>query len=345
MSHEIEIGTDRVITYGDRAWHLLDENHESPLSKEIISPLFIPYLEGQASVNIDGIETPLEGWKTIVADLRDSDIEGDFRPVHVARDRYEILQNEVLFDALMEALDGIPHEIVSAGTLGGLAYFFASVKFKEDFLINLPDGSECLAYFSLFSSHNGTKNAQYYDTTHRTVCMNTVQSSFNARGNKGFAITHTKNASLRIHNMAEIMNNVFHGRRQFEEAMGEIFGINCDVSTAEKFTAGYFAEKTNSKDDALSTRSLNQAREIVSLAWNGRGNKGGNFFYLAQGATDFWTSGNGTGGESRDMGKKVFSSEFGSGMDNKKAFISSLVNPETRNKLIKLGEKVLIASS
>jgi hypothetical protein len=344
MSHEIETNVDQVITYGERAWHRLDTNHQNPLTKEDIRPLFIPYLEGQASVNIDGIETPLEGWKTIVADLRNTDIEGDFRPVHVARDRYEILQNEVLFDALQEALSGIPHDIVSAGTLGGLCYFFASVKFREDHEIKLPDGSECKAYFSLFSSHNGTKNAHYYDTTHRTVCMNTVRSSLDARGNQGFSISHTKNASIRIHNMAEIVNNILHGRRHFEEKMNELYSVNCSVSNAEKFTAGYLAEKTNSKD-GLSTRSLNQAREIVSLAWNGRGNKGDNYFYLAQGATEFWTGGNGTGGLSRDLGKKVFSSEFGSGMENKVGFISSLTNPERREKLIKLGDRVLVAAS
>jgi len=344
MSHEIEINVDKVITYGDRAWHGLDENHDTPLTREHISPLFIPYLEGQASVTIDGIETPLEGWKTIVADLRNSDIEGDFRPVHVARDRYEILQNETLFEALEESLNGIPYEIVSVGTLGGLSYFFTSVKFKDDFNVKLPDNSECLAYFSMFSSHNGTKNAHYYDTTHRVVCSNTIRSSFDARGKQGFAITHTKNASVRIHNMAEIVNNIFHGRRQFEEKMQELYGIDCDVSKAERFTVGYLADKTNAKDDALSTRSMNQARDIVSLAWNGRGNRGGNLFYLAQGATEFWTSGNGTGGVNRDLGKKVFSSEFGSGMDSKVDFVSALLNQDRREKLMKLGDKVLVAA-
>lgn len=342
MAHEIEHNVDQVITYGERAWHKLDENHQTPLNKEHIRKLFIPYLEGQASVNIDGIETPLEGWKTIVADLRDSEIKGDFRPVHVARDRYEILQNEVLFEALEESLDGIPHEIVSAGTLGGLCYFFASVKFKDDFNINLPDGSECKAYFSLFTSHNGTRNASYYDTTHRTVCMNTLRSSFESRGEQGFNITHTKNASIRIHNMAQIVNNILHGRRQFEEKMAELYSINCDQALAEKFTAGFLAEKTNTKD-VLSTRTQNQLSEIVSLAWNGAGNRGGNMFYLAQGATEFWTRGNGTGSATRDIGKKAFSAEFGSGMDNKLSFVSSLVNEDRRNKLIKLGDMVLTA--
>ncbi len=343
MSHEIEEGTDKVYTYGDKAWHRMDENYNTPLTKEIISPLFIPLLEGQASVNIDGIETPLEGWKTVVADIRNSDIEGDFRPIHVARERYEILQNEVLFNALEESLEGIPHEIVSAGTLGGLAYFFASVKFKEDFEIKLPDGSECKAYFSLFTSHNGTKNANYYDTTHRTVCMYTLRSSFEARGEQGFKLSHTKNANVRIHDMANIMNNVLNGRRKFEEKMNELYSIDCNVSMAEKFTAGFFAEKTNAKE-ALSTRTKNQVDEVVRLAWNGLGNTGENLFYLAQGATEFWTSGMGTGGEGRDAGRKAFSADFGSGMDQKTSFLSDLTNPVRREKLIARGEKVLLSA-
>lgn len=340
MSHEIEIGTDKVFTYGERAWHRLDENYNTPLTKDVISPLFVPLIEGQASVDIDGIQTPLEGWKTIVADIRNTDIEGDFRPIHVARDRYEILQNETLFEALEESLDGIPHEIVSAGTLGGLAYFFASVKFNDDHKIKLPDGSECNAYFSLFTSHNGTKNANYYDTTHRTVCMNTLRSSFDARGDQGFKLTHTKNANIRIHDMAKIVNNVLHGRRQFEEKMAELYNIPCSVSTAEKFTAGFFADKTDAKE-ALSTRTKNQVDEVVRLAWNGKGNKGENLFYLAQGATEFWTNGLGTGGENRDMGRKAFSADFGSGMDQKVSFLRDLTNEKKRNEHIKRGEKIL----
>jgi hypothetical protein len=340
MAHEIEIGTDRVITFGERAWHRLDENHQIPLTREIINPLFIPYLEGQANVNIEGVEVPLEGWKTIVADLRNSDIEGDFRPVHVASDRYEILQNEILFDALEESLRGINYNIVSAGTLAGLKNFFVSVEFNGESNINLPDGSECKAFFSLFTSHDGTKNASYYDTTHRTVCMNTVRSSYEARGNRGFNIAHTKNASVRIMNMAQIFNDTLHGRRVFEEKMAELYSIECDLSKAERFVAGFLADKTKA-EEKLSTRTFNQMTEIVSLAWNGAGNRGGNLFYLAQGATEYWTRGNGTGGMNKDLGRKAFSSEFGLGMDNKCNFLSALSNPSQREKFIKRGDLVL----
>ena len=343
MAHEIEIGTDRVITYGARAWHRLDENHQNPLTKETLNPLFIPYLEGQANVNIEGVEVPLEGWKTIVADLRNiDDIEGDFRPVHVASDKYEILQNEVLFDAFRESLQGFKYKIVSAGTLSGLKTFFTSVEFEENSNINLPDGSECKAFFNLVTSHDGTRNASFYDSSLRCVCENTIRMSLQTKGEQGFNISHTKNASVRIHDMAKIVNNIFHGRKQFEEKMGELYSISCDVSAAERFTAGYLAEKTKAEEN-LSTRSLNQMSEIVSLAWNGAGNRGGNMFYLAQGATEFWTRGNGTGNEKKDMGRKAYSSEFGLGMENKRNFVSSLVNEDRRNKLIKIGDRILTA--
>jgi len=343
MAHEIEIGTDRVITYGERAWHLLDENHQTPLTKETLNPLFIPYLEGQANVNIDGVEVPLEGWKTIVADTRNiEDIEGDFRPVHVASDKYEILQNETLFDAFQEALDGIKYKIVSAGTLSGLKTFFASVQFDEDSNINLPDGSECKAFFNLVTSHDGTRNAQFYDSGLRVVCQNTVRMSLQTKGEQGFNITHTKNANVRINNMAQIMNNILLGRRQFEEKMAELYSVECDLSKAERFVAGYLADKTKT-EEKLSTRSLNQMTEIVSLAWNGSGNRGGNMFYLAQGATEFWTRGNGTGGSNKDLGRKAYSAEFGLGMENKRSFVSALVNPVEREKLIRRGDLVLTA--
>jgi hypothetical protein len=343
MAHEIEIGTDRVITYGEPAWHRLDENHKNPLTKEILGRLFFPYLEGQANVNIDGVEVPLEGWKTIVADLRNiDDIEEEFRPVHVASDKYEILQNELLFDALLESLEGINYKIVSAGTLSGLKNFFVSVEFDGESNINLPDGSECKAFFNLFTSHNGTKNATFFDSVLRQVCMNTCRAALNSKGEQGFNLTHSKNASIRIHQMAKIVNNILLGRRQFEEKMAELYSIDCDLSKAERFVAGYLAEKTKA-EEKLSTRSMNQVAEIVSLAWNGAGNRGGNMFYLGQGATEFWTRGNGTGGANKDLGRKAYSADYGLGMENKCNFLAALVDSGQREKMIKRGDKVLSA--
>jgi hypothetical protein len=341
MAHEIEIGTDRIITYGDPAWHRLDENHKTPLTVEILNKLFFPYLEGQATVNIDGVEVPLDGWKTIVADLRNiEDIKEDFRPVHVASDKYEILQNQVLFEALLESLKDLNYKIVSAGTLSGLKNFFVSVEFDDNSNINLPDGSACKAFFNLFTSHNGTKNATFFDSILRQVCMNTCRAALQSKGEQGFNITHSKNASVRIHKMAEIVNNTLLGRRQFEEKMAELYSIPCDISTAERFTAGYMAEKTKATKE-LSTRSYNQMGEIVDLAWNGKGNRGGNLFYLAQGATEFWTRGNGTGGANKDLGRKAYSADYGTGMDNKCNFLTALSDPSQREKLMKLGDVVL----
>jgi hypothetical protein len=170
--------------------------------------------------------------------------------------------------------------------------------------------------------------------------MNTVRSSYSSRGNQGFNIAHTKNASVRITNMAQIVNNTLLGRRAFEEKMAELFTVECDLSKAERFVAGFLADKTKA-DEKLSTRSFNQMSEIVSLAWNGAGNRGGNMFYLAQGATEYWTRGNGTGGANKDLGRKAFSSEFGLGMDNKCNFLAALSNPAQRDKLIQRGDLVL----
>lgn len=338
-----------MLTYGERAWHYLDENHKRPLVKADLANLFFPYRTGQATVEIDGVHTKLDGWKSIVADMRGiSDVPFDFRPVHVARDSYEIIQNEAIFDAFLTALDGIPHEIVSAGSLGGLCYFFASARLLENDTIKMPDGSECKAFFSLFSSHNGTKNATYYDTTHRTVCMNTVRSSLAASGNAGFNIGHTSGATVRIANMAQVVNDAFKGRDKFAEIMADLYATDCTTEFAEKFTTGYVAQKAGNKDKPLATRGFNQVSEILRLSTDGKGNEGNrknpNLFYLAQGATDYWTRGDGTG-KGRDTGKKAFSSEFGGGMDNKIQFIQALAEPKKRAELVSLGDKILSLSA
>jgi hypothetical protein len=164
--------------------------------------------------------------------------------------------------------------------------------------------------------------------------------AFQTKGEQGFNIAHTRNASVRIMNMAQIFNDTLHGRRIFEEKMAELYSIECDLSKAERFVAGFLADKTKA-EEKLSTRTFNQMTEIVSLAWNGAGNRGGNLFYLAQGATEYWTRGNGTGGANKDLGRKAFSSEFGLGMDNKCNFLAALSNPSQREKFIKRGDLVL----
>jgi hypothetical protein len=53
--------------------------------------------------------------------------------------------------------------------------------------------------------------------------------------------------------------------------------------------AGYFAMTTDAKENKLSTRSYNAAREIARLAVSGIGNTGRSLYDLVNGATEYWT--------------------------------------------------------
>jgi O-acetyl-ADP-ribose deacetylase (regulator of RNase III) len=72
---------------------------------------------------------------------------------------------------------------------------------------------------------------------------------------------------------------------------------------------------------------MNAAREIADLFANGIGNNGRNLYDLANGATEYWTSGNGTGRKA-NLASRVYRSQLGSAAEHKRNFIAMLAGSE-----------------
>jgi hypothetical protein len=104
--------------------------------------------------------------------------------------------------------------------------------------------------------------------------------------------------------------------------------------------AGYFAITTDAKDNKLSTRSLNAAREIARLAANGIGNIGRTLYDLANGATEYWTSGEGTG-RNASVASRTYRSQLGSAAEHKRNFIAMLAGRGEREVMLSKGREAV----
>jgi hypothetical protein len=227
-------------------------------------------------------------------------------------------------------------KITSIMTLENRKKFALSVNLGDD--VMKVNGDEIHAHLNFVSSHDGTMNLKAYDSTIRIVCMNTLRWSLEAAGQVGFTIRHSKNAAIALDNLPELVNAILTGRIQFKEVMEYLNTCKVDSNEALAMAAGYFCLESGSPK--LSTRSLNAATSIVDLFANGKGNNGKTLYDLANGATEYWTSGEGVGRKANDL-TKSYKSEFGMAADHKSRFVELLADEDRRKSAKEMGKEAL----
>jgi hypothetical protein len=214
--------------------------------------------------------------------------------------------------------------------------FALSVNLGDDIL--KVNNDEIHAHLNFVSSHDGSLNLKAYDSTIRIVCMNTLRWSLEAAGEVGFTIRHTKNAEVALDNLPELVNNILKGRVNFKEVMEYLESCKVDSNDALAMAAGYFMVESGA--EKLSTRSLNAATEITNLFANGKGNRGQSLYDLVNGATEYWTSGEGVG-KKADQLTKAYKSEYGMAADHKNRFVELLADEDKRNEAKDIGKEAL----
>jgi hypothetical protein len=155
----------------------------------------------------------------------------------------------------------------------------------------------------------------------------------------GFTIRHTKNAEVALDNLPELVNNILKGRVNFKEVMEYLESCKVDSNDALAMAAGYFMVESGATK--LSTRSLNAATEITNLFANGKGNRGQTLYDLVNGATEYWTSGEGVG-KKADQLTKSYKAEYGMAADHKNRFVELLANEDRRNEAKDIGKEAIM---
>jgi len=339
MSHMIIKPIDRVFSVQGPEWHQMAEV-KTAITKTEADPLFFDIIETPLLPVVEGKQVNMKGWKALLGDMRNRpDVPDDFIPLHVPREGYTVVKNEAVWDALETALEGVDHKISTVGTLGEGKRFFVSVELGDSAQFSV-NGDNFEAYLNFVTSHDGMMAVNAYDSMVRIVCQNTLDWSLSSAGDVGFKVFHTKGANLAVQNMGDLVNRILTGREEFIDRMKFLADQACSEIEARELTAGWFGRKKKSNED-MSTRMENTIDGIVDLFQNGQGNEGKTLYDLMNGATEYYTSGDGVG-KSVSMAKRVSNARFGTASRHKSEFTSFLLSGDsTLAKYRDHGKKLL----
>ena len=328
MSHEITNIDSVLVPEGNeyRAWHGL----EIPVGDRITlgdvreHGLHPRIVEGTVTAGIGGKQVTLKDYKSLVAITN----RGAMHPLHISGNRYSIIQNEDVWRTMSTAFQGVDmdYKLTCVGTLCGLRRYFISVAIGDTngFEVN---GDRFHGNINFVTSHDGSLAFRAYDSLTRIVCNNTLNWSVAGNKNLDFKVYHKGDATAHCDKLGDYLNAVLHGRVVFTEAMEALAAIQVADMDIEAVVGGYFLNKAHDRGEKLeqfSTRTLNQVQGIATLARSGVGNSGRTMYDVFNGATQYYTSGDGVG-ITTTAGRKAFSSEFGTAADRKAEFTRYLI--------------------
>ena len=341
MAHKIHKPYDKVFSIISREWHQLAELVKV-INREVLKPILFPIVEGKITISLEGEEVTLEDQKALVADYRErEDIpEGKrIQPLSVMGKDYAVIDNARSLEVVVEAISqGLDAKIVTAGTVRAGKSFFLSLQ-QDDNSVEINKGDKWDFTLSIATSHDGTDSWNFYTSSFRTVCWNTLRASLDAADTKA-RIFHTKNANLQLERMPEIIMAFRNQQQEIIEALTYLAGIKCDIVKAERIVSGYFSQLQGG-EQKFSARTSNAVRDIATLFVRGKGNQGKTMYDLLNGVTEYYTHGNGTG-KTASVETRLFRSEFGTAAEHKERFMELVRNSDSREELEQLGSLVTL---
>ena len=271
-----------------------------------------------------------------------------FVALSTPKEGYEILSNQAFFEIAKDAFDslGVPFNVSTAGTLGNLSRFYFSVDLT-DFKIRVPDGHALKSFLSFLTSHNGSIRATVRDSHIRPVCANTVGMIMRELANFELSGKHTAGGLASFDNLAKALELFGKGVESISCDFERLANIPTDYQNSREIAAGYafadlIAGKKRIPDNVtISTQAFNASEEIAQLARTGKGNDGSSLYSLFNGATDYWTNGNGAGSMKVGISKRVSRANFGQAAEHKSAFHRYLADDSTREMGREIGAKAL----
>jgi len=343
MAHKIEMPHDMVLSVEGTEWHGLAQ-HLEVIGDEQVAPALFDIIESPCFVKVGEDDTYLEDYKVLIADHRKC--RPDLRPteqlvpLHIPKSGYRIISNREIWNTMNKALRDLDCKVTSVCTLERGKKFAISCDIGNSDLVINKDKFK--ANLNFVTSHDGTMAMESFDSMIRIVCMNTFQWSRNAATDK-FKVYHTKNAAFALDGLGDLLNAILKGRAESKEILEYLASHKCDANDALAMAAGYFCEATDSVK--LSSRAMNAASEITNLFANGIGNAGRSLYDLLNGATEYWTSGEGTGKSGKSSpASRVYRSQLGQAAEHKVRFMAMLSDTNARNAALNKGKDAVALS-
>lgn len=346
MSHCIEKIDKVLVPEGEsyRAWHGLETVVGKRVTKDSAKDLHFPIVCHEVmGRDTMGNLSSISGFKAVAADVRKrDDIPGDFVYLNIPRDNYRDIPNDKVWNTMEKSLDSVGgYKVSCAGTLGGLSRYFISVEVGElsEMMVN---GDKFRTHLNFITSHDGTLALSIHDSNIRIVCQNTLNWSMAQKKNMSIRISHHKNAGEKIKRFEVMFEEIVKGRKTFKEMMESIDAIDMDEEEARGVVGGYYSKLPSfNKTTGFSTRSRNTVDDVVNLFSNGTGNRGKTVYDIFNAFTENYTSGSGVGRNPTpsNLGKRVFTSSFGTASTHKSNFTKILLENARNGTLKKFADE------
>ena len=343
MSHQITKIDTVLRPAGSKydTWHGIDTEVHEPITLPVARRYGVLPVVNKQALYVAGSDDAVENFKALTA----IDKNGVKQTLDVVSDRYSIIQNEQVFKTMSESFKGtgLEYTLSCIGTLGGLKKFFISVAVGDDnggFVVN---GDKFYGNANFVTSHDGG-SLHAHDSLTRIVCANTLRSSMDGHKHVDFKIRHKGDTASKCADLSRYLSGMFTAREIFVENMGKLADQKVAGDDIRQIVGGFFVREAFKRgeklEDGFKTRSLNMIDGITDLAISGRGNSGRSLYDALNGATEFWTSGDGVG-RTASAGKKAYSSEFGTAAASKERFSEYLVTGEFESGLQEDTKRIL----
>lgn len=347
MSHEIgEFDSAIRPQSAERSWHGLEKVYPGEITSAdqipnvafdvVAEPMILPDNYVLAGQNCS---------RLIVAKKPDQNVV-----IATCSPEYEVFSNKEILERVFEAfgMHDIPAKFsygVTIKNCSQVAFSFEIENASEFFCAGGKDRHKM--YINFLSSHDKTMGLKGFGSAVRTVCNNTIQLALRSQKELfSFTFFHSKQGRKSFEMLPMLIEATQHHAQAYSELAEKLGNKPINMHQARAIALEILSSKQ--KEEKLSTRNYNASEKIANLFKNGKGNSGQNMFDLLNGVTEYYTSGDGSGGKTVDKFKKVTSSEFGNAAETKVLFLNAFqdadgdaISDEMLNSLIKRGEALL----
>lgn len=239
------------------------------------------------------------------------------RVLSIMKSSYLTIPNARTWEAIQEALSYVEGaRVVSAGSIRGRKQTFVTIEL--DGLSEFEAGGDSHTQkLVLLNSHDGSLALTAGVCVTRVVCANTVAVALSEMKANQLKIYHSKNAAVKIDNLNGAIEAMVKATETYKTQIEALADARITAQQAYEFATGFVAAKE------LSTRSTNQAQNIVRLFQKGQGNKGESKYDLFNGITEFYTH---HATDNYDAMKAFETSEFGTYAAKKANSIAALTS-------------------
>ena len=275
MAHALEIGANGETAFalrGEPAWHGLGTVFDQDQIVTTSEMMSLAHLNNW-NVRLEDIPLP-EGYRATTTSqlvVRDNPFDKGQDVLAVVGDRYNVVQNEELFDFGDAMLDGGANW-ESAGSIKNGKVVFGSLAVPREFILD-PSGAndKTVSYLLVHTSHDGSTAVQANITPVRVVCQNTLNMA--VKGSKqSFKIRHTATVGGRIDEARRVLGLTFDHMDKFEEMARQMFETEITKAQFDKLVSDIYAEPEDGASKVANTRWQEKSDLIQYLYTEGATN-------------------------------------------------------------------------